>query len=899
MPVDNDKPVRKFTSFVERMGKRLVQPQDSEANALQDKNRMIDEYQESLEGAPQSSLPAVWRSSPEDRVNGGRYGSRPGEVRINTDEMVRPLGGATSAPIKNDPNDGHHQLAVLEEGERVLTPQQNKQYEAEHSLGRIPLYDDGGDVPPDPLAVGQYADPSAANAVASASPDQQPELSTMGKIQNVAGQAQNALGKVLGKSQGGDIPEAQTRMYPIEGLTAKVFDDGGLVEKKNDEDMKGAPVDFGGRVLEQPNPPVRPMTDTEPPDTETLTGGAKPSFDNAPASTGVEVPAVREVSAMKPIVDGAKRSRAIETGDMRELSKHLMNEKLGSPQLISSTLPDVINQVDPEVKALPLQSPGLGKMGVMSPKQVMDASVPRDFVKNEREHIKSDIQNTAEGAVGRPLTPEETARIGSDEYALAKIAQYNPWGSKFNHPGTLGKIGHVLGTIGNVAGEALLPNLVAQIPGSEANRRMKEEQGLGRIKFGEDLAKTQAETREANARAATAGLKPQNFQFEKDDSGNLWRLDKTGITPPQLVTFDQQGNPQLNTPAAGMQPPSGTAPATSGQASGGPTFGVKPEQRPAPVTEVQNMQARISGMPYLSQDQKTELQFPSGYQPTVAEVKERNKTLDDLDAKQRQGKQDEFNNELRKILAQNSVLMTQMHLRDEEVKMEKVRTEAASQQDQAHLGLYAQENYDDAMKALFKEDPKQYAKDVVLMTELVNSEHSGHGPFTSVGTDSAIGAIAGPGGAAIGAVAGILANAAQPTINATLESLKKRGLSDTAYRAMQAYYNALPARMGYEITSVLGGKATAMRSSQLINKVLNTVPAPNTQPSSWNDAYKQYYNPMKVTVGRKESLLKGQLPEGYTPPTKESVYGDTTAPSTGQSTSTDDTVLNWKSKQKK
>ena len=52
--------------------------------------------------------------------------------------------------------DGKHQVAVLEDGERVLTPEETKQYERTHAPRRptmstrmpriAPLYDNGGDV---------------------------------------------------------------------------------------------------------------------------------------------------------------------------------------------------------------------------------------------------------------------------------------------------------------------------------------------------------------------------------------------------------------------------------------------------------------------------------------------------------------------------------------------------------------------------------------------------------------------------------------------------------------------------------------------------------------------------------------------------------------------------------
>src|ERR1035437_6642135 len=51
-------------------------------------------------------------------------------------------------------NDGKHKLIVAEEGERVLTPEQNRKYEMGHPNARkapmhAQVYDDGGAVNPD------------------------------------------------------------------------------------------------------------------------------------------------------------------------------------------------------------------------------------------------------------------------------------------------------------------------------------------------------------------------------------------------------------------------------------------------------------------------------------------------------------------------------------------------------------------------------------------------------------------------------------------------------------------------------------------------------------------------------------------------------------------------------
>jgi hypothetical protein len=112
------------------------------------------------------------RTLPVDKVNPvgkGKYGSRPGEVRIpdqDIEDMVRPLGGkariadqfrdqSEKKPLDSYPPlydcggrvmdkggnigkvnvlDGKHVAAILKVGERVLTPEQNEKYEKDHNM---------------------------------------------------------------------------------------------------------------------------------------------------------------------------------------------------------------------------------------------------------------------------------------------------------------------------------------------------------------------------------------------------------------------------------------------------------------------------------------------------------------------------------------------------------------------------------------------------------------------------------------------------------------------------------------------------------------------------------------------------------------------------------------------
>ena len=75
--------------------------------------------------------------------------------------------------------------------------------------------------------------------------------------------------------------------------------------------------------------------------------------------------------------------------------------------------------------------------------------------------------------------PQVTAPAGTSEFWQQKLERdeydkNHPWGADISaHPGTLGKIGHVAGLIGQIAGSAVAPGIVEQIPGTQAHRQVK------------------------------------------------------------------------------------------------------------------------------------------------------------------------------------------------------------------------------------------------------------------------------------------------------------------------------------------------------------------------------------------------------------------------------------------
>ncbi len=155
-------------------------------------------------------------------------------------------------------------------------------------------------------------------------------------------------------------------------------------------------------------------------------------------------------------------------------------------------------------------------------------------------------------------TFSQAVQPGSSEFyrnqlERAEDQKANPWGTAENHPGAGGKIAHVLSRIGNIAGGAIIPNVMAGIPGTELHRGLQEEQStenLGKAEERETAARNVAS--EENLRRAQAGnLESETRKREQEDhqelvqdaQGNVtgWK-DKTGAlhsindadTPPEI-----------------------------------------------------------------------------------------------------------------------------------------------------------------------------------------------------------------------------------------------------------------------------------------------------------------------------------------------------------------------------
>ena len=115
------------------------------AKAVTAKRQMVDTYLNSTKGntGPTPFSPITPSPSPKDKVGRGKYGSRPGEQRIDTSAMMKPLGSFKKG--------GHVKktgVYKLHKGERVLNRRQTAQMDMAKrsgSFGMLSGMDEDGE----------------------------------------------------------------------------------------------------------------------------------------------------------------------------------------------------------------------------------------------------------------------------------------------------------------------------------------------------------------------------------------------------------------------------------------------------------------------------------------------------------------------------------------------------------------------------------------------------------------------------------------------------------------------------------------------------------------------------------------------------------------------------------
>ena len=243
------------------------------------------------------------------------------------------------------------------------------------------------------------------------------------------------------------------------------------------------------------------------------------SIEQRPSEQPQERPAMRNPYGE----DDAKRSlirddieQAQKKGDLLGMGKGLLNER-------------IINRGDASMEKRPMEqlpeAPSLDSLPRIAGTRAGGSPEAMPEVKPTLVPYKEQVANLKE--IIRTGSREDAANA---EERLARLEKGTPWGSPENHPGFLGKIGHIASEVGQAALMPTAPYLLNAIPGTQRRLAAEEQQGIGKIKElqGEDL--TKAETAKNLATVKAAGKTPPE-QVLNDlmtgDNGKP-RTDSTG-----------------------------------------------------------------------------------------------------------------------------------------------------------------------------------------------------------------------------------------------------------------------------------------------------------------------------------------------------------------------------------
>jgi len=478
--------------------------------------------------------------------------------------------------------------------------------------------------------------------------------------------------------------------------------------------------------------------------------------------------------------------------------------------------------------------------------------------------------------------------------------------------GVFPKIGRVARDIGEVAGSAVAPGVMMQIPGTRLNtaaqlagqRELLEGQ-LGREARTEEAAeRSRIAQEQVDVERQKAGLPklietPGLERRWTDEQGNE-HLEMPVVTPGQGAEYRELGPTMLQPRAApGTIQPVATGPAPP---AGAPAA-APPERKytygaPKQLTPEQQLKETFMGYWGIPEQNRTPEQqqfvnehigqFGKEAPITQPDMRQKNDSMNDDYARAQKSlgndapkpnliqandnydtaekKRTDYADKLYKAYESKKQQDDRRGLRDIQTelakdKLDKERNDASAQSDQAYYGLYAQKNYQNRIHTWHTSG--NFGKDSGLIHEQLG-EHGGGGmnlgPFAGLLASTPQGAVAAVG-------ADMLLGSVRNTLNGYLDTAKKAGISDPGYQAMTAYANAIVGRMQYELGAA-GVKASALRMRDVMQKVLMTVPPPNTPPSEFDRAFNQYYKTMEQAVGRR----KFGTPKDYIAPTFESVF---------------------------
>lgn len=401
------------------------------------------------------------KEKPEEYISkygeGAAVANRPDASKPAPGMKKMSLTGYEALPVYDDGgdvdvNDGKHQVAVLQDGEKVLTPEQAKQYDEEHKEEHGAPADFGGRILSNPKGLKPMLDTEAQSRVDEPTSDAKKDISNAPLT-----------------APTGDISNAPLTTPEVTESSTKELKPYG--EAKADKEKAKAKVDNPGA----------PTTTSEAPEEEVKPRGGTPQEQQA-------------------IDADIKAGMGKGVSGLTQIGLAKLHENMLAPAGLNQGAP-APDAMDPNAKS------GLKPIaGVEGAPQ----APPMDFKAKLADYDKR-IQAALDEAT--PQGQEKAERL---KEAKEELIHRTPWGSKDNHPGILGKIGHVAERVASRL--PVIGQVVNQLPGSEGQRNAEHNETLGQL---------QKDTPLATAREAE-----QNAADKNSKDGKEWApLPKSVLNP--------------------------------------------------------------------------------------------------------------------------------------------------------------------------------------------------------------------------------------------------------------------------------------------------------------------------------------------------------------------------------
>jgi hypothetical protein len=476
--------------------KALHAPESGEAASFKEKQANIDAYKKSLEPAPSTAM-KPYPSAAVDKVNPAAKTS-PEEKRIDPRElqdMQKPLG---SLPLYDEggdvPTDDEQLKAAAQR--QAEDEVMNKPHLEEHSP-------EGRDA-----QMRRYPQPQSGIARIS-NDTERPAAADASKTDHLTGATMDTDNAPLGP------PKMENRNASVEGPTvteasAKPTPLGQVAPQGTTlKQLPGIEKPMGNGTTDQPMDPAAAEQKYNE-DTAKVAGRNVEHEGAAPTA------AIGRVGALPVQGEGDDTKHPAEVPAPDDAMATVQADKLAAMKKGTAGLTDLGTSLIHE-KALKSNMPqytgkGADEVAQGEPIVPEDKKAEGALQHSELEAKRKDYDRRIQAAMDQG-TPEGDREAASLQLAKSHFDKANPYGSAANHPGFLGKLGHIASRVGEGALDAYAgPNATATlIPGSPEERRVRETEYRGQQG---EASKETLEAAQAHQANAGSKLAPTTQVFD-------------------------------------------------------------------------------------------------------------------------------------------------------------------------------------------------------------------------------------------------------------------------------------------------------------------------------------------------------------------------------------------------